>query len=153
MELLLSQSAEYYLHLARESFRLKDPLGARMAYLLCIESWKRASRIYPLFVGQLNAAEEEYRSFDKYDLVYKNILRDLQTVVLRYPRITQSDLIRQMTQYYQRDVEYSLYFAMKEGKILFRRDGDDYLLRLPNEPKLEREPFSLKNSFIRFSRN
>jgi hypothetical protein len=153
MEILLTQSAEYYLSLARESFRLRDPLGARMAYILCIESWKKASRLYPLFLGQLYAVEEEYRRFDKHDSVYKNILRDLRSIVSRTPRIAQSDLIQRLTQYQQRDVEYSLYFALKEGKILFRRDGNDYLLRLPREAEPQREPYSLKKSFIRFSRN
>ncbi|HUN66442.1 MAG TPA: hypothetical protein VMW43_10105 [Bacteroidota bacterium] len=148
MELLLSQSAEYYLRLARESFRLNDPLGARMAYLLCIDSWKKASRIHPLFMGQLHAAEEEYRCFDRFDYFYKGILHDLRTVVLSYPRIAQTDLMERMTQYHPRDVEYTLYFAMKEGKILFQREGNDYILRLPKEPAK-----SGKSGFIRFSRN
>jgi hypothetical protein len=153
MELLLTQSAEYYLRLARESFRQSDPLGARMAYLLCIDSWKKASKLYPLFLAQLSAAEEEYRYFDKFDFVYKNILRELQTIVHHSPQIPQSVLIQRLTHYHQRDVEYSLYFALKEGKILFRRQGEDYLLHLPRAPESQLEPFEMKRSFIRFSRN
>ena len=154
MELLLTQSAEYYLRLARESFRLNDPLGARMAYFLSIESWKRASKLSPLFLGHLNAVEEEYRWFDRFDPVYKNILRDLQEIVSRSPQIAQTALIQQLAHYHQRDVEYSLYFALKDGKILFQRDGDEYLLHLPrNRETAVATQVSAHKMFIRFSRN
>ena len=117
MNTTLRRSAEYYLNLARESAKENNSLGARMAYFMSIQAWKKAVEEYPSLSTNLIETQKEYIRFIRADSRYNQVLSEIRAVVARVPGIREEQLFRTLSKFHETDLKYTLYFAIKDGQL------------------------------------
>ena len=103
--------------LARQSVQANNSLGARMAYFLSIQLWKKVVKEQPALSTHLMEARKEYLHFIRSDLKYREVLTEILTVVGRHPGITEKELFASLSKYHETDLKYTIYFAIKDGQI------------------------------------
>ncbi len=152
MTLTPKQSAEFYLHLARKSAKANNSLAARMAYFMSIQSWKTAAQGLPSLATNLANTEREYIRFIHADSKYREMLKEILSVVADVPGIHEGALLAALSHFPETDVKYTLYFAVKDGQLQSIKREAGYEFYLPTADQkvmalslfnLLREKFSL----------
>ncbi len=153
MDYSLRNSAEEYLQLARQSVRAHTPLCARMAYMISIESFRKAAACYPSLTVRLHAVQREYDAFMRHDVLYTAILRELEETVRRQPGILRDALCDRLHHYPQKEVRLALYFAVKEGKLVSAETDHGTTITLPLTPSRLSFSSHLRKMFFSVGKN
>ncbi len=153
MDYSLRNSAEEYLLLARQSVKARTPLCARMAYVISIDSFRKAAAIYPSLSARLQAVQREYESFVRQDVLYTAILRELVHEVQKRPGILRDRLCENLRHYPQKDVHLALYFAVKEGRLIGVETEGGTAYTVPADPPRNSFGSHLKKIFFPVGKN
>ncbi len=135
MDKTFQEIAEYYQQLAHRSAHSGNFLGARMAYCKSIQAWEKTVEAHPSLVNYLITIQREYRQFVQNDKGYFTMLRDVKRALGKRARTRQSDLYRELPHLHQTDLEYVIYFAVKNGDIRKYQRENEYEFFLPEEKK------------------
>ncbi len=153
MDFSLRNSAEEYLLLARQSVRARTPLCARMAYMISIESFRKAALHYPSLTVRLHAVQREYEAFTRQDVLYIAILRELEEAVRHQPGIVREALCDHLQHYPLKEVHLALYFAVKEGKLVSAESERGTVFTLPLTPSRLSFSSHLRKMFFSVGKN
>ncbi|MBI1803658.1 MAG: hypothetical protein HY033_06620 [Ignavibacteriae bacterium] len=132
MDLTIRQSAEHYLKLARQSAKANNSLGARMAYFMSIQAWKKAIEEHPSLSTNLAAVQREYLHFIRSDARYREVLSQIREIIARKPGIQEAELFAKLSKHPETDLKYTLYFAVRDGQIWSVKKEGGCELHLPS---------------------
>jgi len=102
-----------------------------MSYLKSVESWRQANELTGgAYQAEWTEVTKEYEAFVLGDPLYQRVLGAIEPLIRENPGILQTELYKKCPEVAKPNLTYVLYFAAKQGRILRRRKGRTYELRI-----------------------
>lgn len=113
----------------RESEFAKDFKKARSLYAQSVESARQAKILNDTYTATWEEYAKNYDEFAFFrDPIYRSILKPILSILQRIPGIKQTELYKCFSLIKKSDIQYTLYFAEKEGLIERKKTGRSYEL-------------------------